>query len=142
VEIEKFFTLILFNYAFSNGDSHLKNFALLETENGDYFLSPAYDLINTRIHVDDADFALDKGLFTDDFQSGAFKKTHHRNRVDFLEFGRRIGIDEKRAKRLIAPFLIKQDKVEQLVKRSFLNDTTRRAYLLDYSTKRNSLNEV
>ncbi len=142
VEIEKFFTLVLFNYAFSNGDAHLKNFALLETESGDYFLSPAYDLINTRIHVDDTDFALNKGLFASDFQSNAFKKTQHRSREDFLEFGRRIGIDEKRAARLIAPFLIKQDKVEQLVQRSFLNDATRRAYLLAYSTKRNSLNKA
>ena len=142
VEIEKFFTLVLFNYAFSNGDAHLKNFALLETESGDYFFSPTYDLINTRIHVDDADFALDKGLFVDDFQSGAFEKTGRRNREDFLEFGRRIGIDEKRIERLIAPFLIKQDKVEQLVQRSFLNEATKRAYLLDYSTKRNSLNKV
>ena len=141
VEIEKFFALVLFNYAFSNGDAHLKNFALLETESGDYFLSPAYDLINTRIHVDDTGFALDKGLFVDDFQSGAFKKTNRRNREDFLEFGRRIGIDEKRAEKLIAPFLIKQDKVEQLVQRSFLNDASKRAYLLDYNTKRNSLNK-
>lgn len=142
VEIEKFFTLVLFNYAFSNGDAHLKNFALLETESGDYFFSPAYDLINTRIHVDDTDFALNKGLFVDDFQSGAFKKTHHRNREDFLEFGRRIGMDEKRTEKLVAPFLIKQEKVAQLVGRSFLNDANKRAYLLGYNTKRNSLNKV
>jgi serine/threonine-protein kinase HipA len=90
VEIEKFFTLVLFNYAFSNSDAHLKNFALLETENGDYFLSPAYDLINTGIHVDDTDFSLNKGLFVDDFQSLVFKKTHYRGKEDFLEFGLRI----------------------------------------------------
>lgn len=142
VEIEKFFTLVLFNYAFSNGDAHLKNFSLLESESGDYFFSPAYDLINTRIHVDDTDFALNKGLFADDFQSGAFKKTHHRNKEDFLEFGRRIGMDEKRTEKLIAPFLIKQEKVAQLVGRSFLNDANKRAYLLGYNTKRNSLNKV
>lgn len=142
VEMEKFFVLVLFNYAFSNGDAHLKNFALLETESGDYFLSPAYDLINTRIHVDDTDFALDKDLFVDDFQSPAFKKTHHRNREDFMEFGRRIGIDEKRAERLMSPLLLKQEKVEELVQRSFLNDATKRAYLLDYNTKRNSLNSA
>lgn len=142
VEIEKFFSLVLFNYAFSNGDAHLKNFALLETESSDYFLSPAYDLVNTRIHVDDTDFALDKGLFADNFGSPAFKKTHHRGKEDFMEFGRRIGMHETRTERLIAPFLLKQDKVEQLVSRSFLNDETKRAYLLDYTTKRNSLNKV
>jgi serine/threonine-protein kinase HipA len=142
VEIEKFFTLVLFNYTFSNGDAHLKNFALLETASGDYFLSPAYDLINTRIHVDDTDFALDKGLFADDFQSPGFKKAYHRNQNDFMEFARRIGVDEKRAERLMAPFLLRQDKVEELVQRSFLNNPTKRAYLLHYNARRNNLNKV
>ena len=30
VEIEKLFELIVFNYLFSNGDAHLKNFSVLE----------------------------------------------------------------------------------------------------------------
>jgi serine/threonine-protein kinase HipA len=141
VEMEKFFSVIAFNYLFSNGDAHLKNFGLLETDSGDYFLSPAYDLINTRIHVDDTDFALDKGLFADKFESEPFKKTHHRSKEDFLEFARRIGIGSGRADKLLAPFLEKQDKVEMLIKRSFLNEPTKRAYLLGYSAKRNCLEE-
>ena len=139
VEIEKFFSLVVFNYLFSNGDAHLKNFALLETESGDHFLSPAYDLVNTRIHVDDPDFALDKGLFADKFESGTFKKTHHRGQEDFLEFARRIGIESSRAQKLLEPFMLKQEKVEVLINRSFLNEVTKRAYLLNYNTWRNSL---
>jgi serine/threonine-protein kinase HipA len=139
VEMEKFFSLVLFNYLFSNGDAHLKNFALLETESGDYFLSPAYDLVNTRIHVDDTDFALDKGLFVDKFESEVFKRTNHPGKEDFLEFARRIGVDNSRTDKLLAPFLEKQEKVEILVERSFLNERTKRAYLLGYGTKRNCL---
>jgi serine/threonine-protein kinase HipA len=30
--------------------------------------SPVYDLLNTKIHVDDTDFALNGGLLSDDFQ--------------------------------------------------------------------------
>ena len=63
VEIEKYFSLVVFNYLFSNGDVHLKNFSLLESSNGDYLLSPVYNLVNTRLHVDDKEFALNKGLF-------------------------------------------------------------------------------
>jgi serine/threonine-protein kinase HipA len=137
IEIEKFFTLVVFNYLFSNGDAHLKNFALLETVSGDHFLSPAYDLINTRIHVDDTDFALDKGLFSDDFASADYKKTLHRSLDDFLEFGRRIGIETIRIEKLIAPFLVKQDKVESLISRSFLSEQTKRGYMHILSTKRN-----
>ncbi len=56
IELEKYYTLLIFNYLYSNGDAHLKNFSLIETVKGDYVLSPAYDLINTRLHVEDTDF--------------------------------------------------------------------------------------
>ena len=62
LEAIRLFKLLVFNYLFSNGDAHLKNFSIVETPLGDYRLSPAYDLLNTRIHVDDNDFALDDGL--------------------------------------------------------------------------------
>lgn len=139
IVIEKYFTQIVFNYLFSNGDAHLKNFAILENSNGDHFLSPAYDLVNTRIHVDGTDFALDKGLFADDFESDAFKKTYHRSLEDFIEFGRRIGIENNRLQKLIDPFLIKEEKVESLVKRSFLSEATKREYLHTLRTKKNWL---
>lgn len=139
VEIEKYFALVVFNYLFLNGDAHLKNFSLLESETGDYFLSPAYDLVNTRLHVDDTDFALEKGLFADDFASDIFKKTHHRGKQDFEEFARRIGVQKDRFGKLLEPFLLKQDKVEILANRSFLNDPNKRGYLLEYSSRRNWL---
>ena len=140
VEIEKYFCLVLFNYLFSNGDAHLKNFSLLESESGDYFLSPAYDLINTRIDVDDTDFALSKGLFNDDFKSPTYNNSFHPGKVDFIEFGRRIGIDPDRAEKLLIPYLTKQAKVEVLTNRSFLPTDVQRAYLLNYSIGRNRLN--
>lgn len=140
VEIEKYFSLVVFNFLFSNGDAHLKNFSLLESSKGDYLLSPAYDLINTRLHVDDSDFALDQGLFADSWQSETFKKSGHPSKVDFIEFGKRIGIATNRIEKLLAPFLEKQVMVETLTQRSFLNEATKRGYLLCYQTKRNFLN--
>jgi serine/threonine-protein kinase HipA len=139
IEIEKFFSVVIFNYLFSNGDAHLKNFALLETETGDHILSPAYDLINTRLHVDDTDFAVDKGLFKDNFSSDYFKKTHHRGQEDFIEFARRIGINNDRAEKILEPFLSTQDGVASLTERSFLSEPSKRGYLLDYNTRRNRL---
>lgn len=139
VETEKLFSLIVFNYLFSNGDAHLKNFSLLESPKGDYLLSPAYDLINTRIHVDDSDFALDHGLFKDDFKSGAYKINNHANVEDFKELAKRMEIKESRIDKILAPFLEKQPKVEELISHSFLDDKTKRAYLLHYNTRRNYL---
>jgi serine/threonine-protein kinase HipA len=137
VEMEKFFSRLLFNYLFSNGDAHLKNFSLLESPSGDYLLSPAYDLMNTRLHVEDADFALSRGLFADEFKSKACKKTGHAAKTDFMELAQRIGISPTRTDKLLSPFLKKQPFVETLVKRSFLSEPAKRAYYLMYETKLN-----
>lgn len=139
VEIEKYFSLVVFNFLFSNGDAHLKNFSLLESSKGDFLLSPAYDLVNTRLHVDDSDFALDKGLFADDFKSEEYKKNGHPSKSDFAEFAKRIGVAEGRIEKLLNPFLEKQPLLETLVSRSFLSEANKRAYLLMYSTKRKYL---
>ena len=137
VEIERYFSLVVFNFLFSNGDAHLKNFSLRESSKGDYFLSPAYDLVNTRLHVDDTDFALNKGLFADEFKSSEYKKSGHPSKSDFIEFAKRIGVTESRVKKLLNPFLEKQNPVETLISRSFLIDASKRGYLMMYQTKRN-----
>jgi serine/threonine-protein kinase HipA len=139
IEIEKYFSLVVFNYLFSNGDAHLKNFSLLESSRGDYLLSPAYDLINTKLHVDDTDFALDKGLFSDDYKSEQYKKSGHPSKSDFTEFARRIGVAEGRVEKLLNPFLEKQPFMETLVSHSFLTEANKRGYLLMYNAKRNLL---
>ena len=118
---------------------HLKNFSLLETPSGDYILSPAYDLVDTRLHVDDTDFALNKKLFQDNFQSPEWRKNGHAAGNDFIELGKRIGIPEGRIRPLLDPFLERQKEVESLINRSFLNEPSRRAYLFHYNTRRNYL---
>jgi serine/threonine-protein kinase HipA len=142
VEIEKLFSLFVFNFLFSNGDAHLKNYALLETSGRDYVLSPAYDLLNTKIHVDDTDFALNGGLFSNGFQSEAMRKSNHPGLHDFQELAGRFEIDEKRRDRILKPFLQVQPMVEELTRRSFLNEKTKRAFILYYQTNRNQLNSI
>ncbi len=140
VEIEKYFALVLFNYVFSNGDAHLKNFSLLETTKGDYILSPAYDLLNTALHVNDTGFALEQGLFSDDFRSNSYKKNGYPAIADFIEFARRIGVIEHRVEKIIQPFLKKQPIAEKLIDHSFLNEASRKTYRLSYYRKINLLN--
>lgn len=140
IEIEKLYKLIVFNYLFSNGDAHLKNFSVLETPDGDYTLSPAYDLVNTRIHVNDTDFALSDGLFKDGFESEEVKTNGHAGLEDFQEFAKRLNIPDTRRDKLLKPLLTRQENVDNLTQRSFLNQQTKRAYLLHYETRRNHLN--
>jgi serine/threonine-protein kinase HipA len=140
VEIEKYFVLVVFNFTFSNGDAHLKNFSLLESYKGDYLLSPAYDLVNSHLHVNDSPFALNKGLFADDFKSYQYKINNYPSKEDFIEFGRRIGVLEKRIEKLLEPFLKRQALVTILINNSFLNKSCRKSYLQMFNTRRNHLN--
>lgn len=142
VEVGKLFELILFNFLFSNGDAHLKNFSLMETPSGDFILSPAYDLINTRLHVDDSVFALSQGLFDDDYRSAYHRRTGSPCQTDFIELAKRIGINSTRAEKLIQPFLSRQPDVEKLTERSFFKEDIKRGYMQAYRTRRNHLNQL
>lgn len=83
MEVENLLSRMLFNYLFSIGDAHLKNYSLLEKAQGDYVLSPAYDLICTRLHVQDSYFALKEGLFADGYKTESFKVIGYCNYADF-----------------------------------------------------------
>ncbi len=139
VEIEKYFSVVLFNFLFSNGDAHLKNFSLLESSMGDYLLSPIYDLLNTKMHVDDSDFALDHGLFADNFKSEEYKKNNHPCKADFTEFAKRIGVSANRVEKIMLPYSEKHQLIETLIGRSFLSEANKRGYLMMYQKKRNYL---
>jgi len=105
----------------------------------DYMLSPTYDLINTKLHVDDTDFALDKGLIADNFKSEHFKKNGHSSKIKFVEFALRMEVTKGRVDKLLNPFIENRQFVETLINRSFLSDENKRGYLLMYRTKRKFL---
>lgn len=140
IEIEKFFCLLLFNYLFSNGDAHLKNFSLIESMNRDMILSPAYDLLCTRLHVNDADLATDEGLFSDNFETESFKANAFFAYDDFLAFALKIGIKENRAKKLIHHFQQDHILTHQLISRSFLSTESKDIFTALYADKLKRLN--
>ena len=127
IETERFFKLVVFNYMFANGDAHVKNFSLI-SHNGEYFLAPAYDLINTGIHLDGDDFALKGGLSPDIEPSDAMLRTGHLCRTDFERFADRIALPDKRAARVLDSFSTIHPEVYDLIDRSFLNDKMKRLY--------------
>ncbi len=125
VEAPKLLKVLLFNYLFSNGDAHYKNFSLLETPFGDYRLSPAYDLLNSRIHINDKDFALDDGLLPRNLAQGKIN-------YQFSILAREAEISDKAFKTTLGLMLSDSGQIEQLVNASFLDDTTKRNYYQSY----------
>jgi serine/threonine-protein kinase HipA len=133
IELEKFFRLVLFNYIFSNGDAHVKNFSAIQTDEGDHVLTPAYDLLCTRIHSSgEADMALThfNDRFTEAYNAHGFYTYD-----DFSEFGKVLGIKESRVAKIIDEFTDKEESIDRLVDSSFLNDDIKVFYKNTYKDK-------
>lgn len=83
LELQRLFEMVIFNFAIGNGDAHRKNYSLLTSERGDVALSPAYDLVSSRLVIPEEDAEL------------ALTVNGRRNRLeraDFLTFAGHVGI--------------------------------------------------
>lgn len=139
---EEFFKLVLFNYLVCNGDAHLKNFSVIDYSGaGDYMLAPGYDLINTSLHVDDSDLALKGGLYENDYEHPSYSTFGFYAYDDFVHFGEKMGLMPSRIKRFIDQLITKNDKVEELVCRSYLNDEMKKKYLALFMDRVKRLNQ-
>lgn len=132
--LESFFRIVLFNYIFSNGDAHLKNFSLVQTEFGDYTLSKAYDLMCTVLHTpSESDTALD--LYKGDMDSKFYQEYGYFGRPDFETLAERIGLLPKRTQNIINMMLNNQNEVIAMVEGSFLNNEVKEKYIHYYEDK-------
>lgn len=134
VAIENFFKLVLFNYVFSNGDAHLKNFSLVRNEFGEMELSPSYDLMSTIIHTPgERDTALD--LYDKDHESAYYATYGHYGRTEFIEFAKRLGIVEVRYMRIINEFLENDKEVNDFIQNSFLSNNALESFSINYKSR-------
>ncbi|WP_282456185.1 hypothetical protein [Chitinophaga sedimenti] len=101
---------------------------MLETPMGDFRLSPAYDLLNSRIHIKDKDFALDDGLLPKKLAKGKISE-------QFAILANHAGIPEKTFDRIITTMTSGSEIVEKLTAASFMEETTRRNYLQSYQAR-------
>ncbi len=132
IEAPKLFKILIFNYLFSNGDAHLKNFSLTETPLGDYRLSPAYDLLNSRIHIDDKEFALEDGLLPRNLATGKMSS-------QFATLAREAGISDKIYQSIKTLMITQSAQVEKMIETSFLSDSIKRNYHQSYQRRLNLL---
>ncbi len=126
--MEEFFRLIVFNYIFANGDAHIKNFSILR-EGEEYILAPAYDLLNTELHIRGADFALDGGLAPGLIPSDSYATSGHPCSSDFEQFGSIIGLKPSRIERIIKQFRSLPAEVEAQIASSPLPAKLQRTYI-------------
>jgi len=135
IEAPKLLRILIFNYLYLNGDAHFKNFSILETPFGDYRLSPAYDLLNSRIHIEDKDFALEDGLLPRNLAQGKIG-------LQFAKLAEKAEISEKTFQEIMALMISKSDLVKKMVDASFLNETTKRNYFQSFQDRLKQLTKA
>lgn len=140
IEIEKYYKLVLFSYAFSNGDAHLKNFSLQRSVHKDHIFTPAYDLLNTSVHFPN-EYRMALDLFSD-FETQRFKENAFYTGACFKEFAKRLKVRESFAQRSINSFFEKREKVVELVERSFLSDDAKEDYIYRFNDRLKALEVV
>ena len=106
----------------------MKNFSLIRNEEtGEYNLTPAYDLLNTRLHLpNESRTALE--LFKDDFETESYKANAFYAYDDFVVFAQRLGLVERRYKRILESFIAKQEGVFSLIDCSILPEESKELY--------------
>lgn len=108
--------------------TELKNFSLI-LQGEDYRLAPAYDLLNTSLHVNGNDLGLDGGLSPNIIKTDVYTQTGHPCRLDFERFAERIGIVKLRTKKILDKYVSLPEKSLELIDRSFLPDKLKRKYI-------------
>ena len=129
IDIRRFYRIILFNFVTLNDDAHLKNFSLIEKD-GEYRLSPAYDLVNTSLQLREPQiFALKNGLFKEGMNNA---DTHNIGNEDFVEFGRRIGLNDRVIRQELKMFQEPNPRAIELIEKSFLSEELKKEYIISY----------
>lgn len=112
-QVEELYLRLLFSFVVGNSDMHLKNFSLIETEEGSgkYVLSPAYDLlpVNVIMPEDKEQFAL--------AMNG--KKMNLRWK-DFMVFADECGISRTSAEKMIGLLVKKKETFISMCRAAFL----------------------
>ena len=132
VENPKVFSIVLFNYVFANGDAHLKNFSLFRSEQGDYILTPAYDLLNTSVHFPNEPSATGLEFFADGHYTAAFERLGFYSSADFVELGAAFGVPEGEVREWIAGYAARREAVERLLAASRLSSEAKARYLAKF----------
>lgn len=126
--LEELFRLVVFNYVVGNGDAHLKNFSLMQLQTGEYRLTPAYDLMSTKIHTPyENDIALE--LYEGCLDSPFYSAYGYYGRPDFIEFAKRLGVTEKRSSTILENYINAQEKMVEMIQKSSLSPESKNSYV-------------
>ncbi len=118
-DLIRLFETTLFSFLTGNSDMHLKNFSLLRDEDDEIILSPAYDLLSTKL------------LIPADKEELALTLNGKKNKLrkkDFDYFAEKLSINEKAKSEIDNRFRNSLQNWNNLIYKSFLSDDLKEKY--------------
>jgi serine/threonine-protein kinase HipA len=120
LDLIRLFERALLLYALGNGDAHLKNFSLLNQEKIGYQLSPAYDIVNSRLAL------------PEEKEEVCLSLQGKKNRLsanDFLGLAEHFGLTRKQADNSLDRLRDLKSTIEAMIGESFLRSDLRGGFL-------------
>lgn len=121
LDVQRYWEVVLFSWITGNSDMHCKNFSLIDTGNGEYALSPAYDLLAVLL-ADPEDTEEMAMSFTVGGAKNGF------DRSTFMSAFTQSGIPIAVANRMIERMKGFLPQWEELISQSFLSDKMKTDY--------------
>jgi len=121
LDIVFFFEIALFSFLTGNADMHLKNFSLIDRRDGLTSLTPAYDLLSTRLVIPEKDDPEEMALMLD----GRKRKLTQDN---FRNFGSNLGLTGKQIINVLDKFSRNMHQAIKFIDLAFLTDDKKGAY--------------
>ncbi len=120
IDAIRFFELTLFSFISGNSDMHLKNFSLIRNEDDEIMLSPAYDLLSTKLLIpkDKEDLALPLN-----------GKKNNLKKKDFDLFAVQLGINETALRKIYLKFGDSIHEMNKFINKSFLSKEMKEKYI-------------
>jgi serine/threonine-protein kinase HipA len=112
LDLIRLFERALLFYVVGNGDAHLKNFSLLRREEVGYQLSPAYDIVNSRLVIPEE---------KEDMCLSLQGKKNRLSGGDFKRLSEHFGLTRKQLDNSLTRLNELRPSIEMMISESFLN---------------------
>lgn len=117
LDVQRFWTIVIFSWTTGNSDMHCKNFSLIETDGIGYTLSPAYDLLAVLLTgINDPD-----ELAMPLVGAGNEETNRGFSRASFIEAMEASGIGKGIAENIMDKLTACRDKWNTIIDSSFLS---------------------
>lgn len=120
LDLVNLFERALLFFVLGNGDAHLKNFSLIRKEEIGYQLSPAYDIVSSRLVLPDE---------REEMCLSLLGKKNRITRDDFTGLSEHFGLTRKQADNSFERLNGIKEKIEAMIEESFLEGTLKEEFL-------------